>query len=201
MTDTKTPAKPDIVELAKKKRYLHLLEKVQNSKPLTSAELRELSKYEGVPSGPDIVNTQEDVAAVFGVSVRTVQYWIRDGMPVTPDVRYDINKIQAWKIAKWQKNKSEVFLNREALDARLKEIRIKREEAKLRKELGELIAKYDVEKVMDQLITVFKRSFLSLPRSLAPQLVGLEPREIEVIISARVKEIIISFSKGKKLFK
>ena len=199
MTDTTAPAKPDIVELAKKKRYLHLLEKVQNGKPLTNAELRELAKNEGIPKTEDEVETQEEVAAAFGVSVRTVQHWQREGMPVTPNGYYNLSKIKVWRFERNQKD--DVILNREALDARLKEIRIKREEAKLKKELGELIAKNDVQKVMDQLITVFKRSFLSLPRSLAPQLVGLEPREIEAIISARIKEIIISFSQGKKLFK
>ncbi len=199
MTDIKTPAKPNIVELAKKKRYLYLLEKVQNGKPLSNAELRELAKYEGIPKSEDEVETQEEVAAAFGVTARTVQHWHRDGMPVTSNGYYNLSKIKAWRFERNQRD--DVILNREALDTRLKEIRIKREEAKLRKELGELIAKYDVEKVMNQLITVFKRSFLSLPRSLAPQLAGLEPREIEAIISARIKEIIISFSQGKKLFK
>ncbi|MDD5449654.1 MAG: hypothetical protein PHO42_03545 [Candidatus Omnitrophica bacterium] len=200
MTETKTPTKPDIVELAKKKRYLHLLEKVQTGKALSSVELRELSKYES-PLGPGELETKEQVAAAFGVAIRTIHYWIRQGMPVSPNGRFDIGKIQEWRLSTGQKKNTEVILNREALDTRLKEIRIKREEAKLKKELGELITKYDVEKVMNQLITVFKRSFLSLPRSLAPQLVGLEPREIEAIISARIKEIIISFSQGKKLFK
>ncbi len=201
MTDTTAPAKPNIVELAKKKRYLNLLEKVQNGKALSNVELRELSKYEGGPFAPGEVETIDQVAAVFGVTGRTVHYWQRDGMPVNPNGRFDVNKIQEWRLSRGQQNKTEILLNMEALDARLKEIRIKREEAKLKKELGELIAKNDVQKVMDQLITVFKRSFLSLPRSLAPQLVGLEPREIEAIISARIKEIIISFSQGKKLFK
>ena len=87
------------------------MEKVQTGKALSSVELRELSKYEGGPFAPGEVETIDQVAAVFGVTGRTVHYWQRDGMPVNPNGRYDVNKIQAWRLSKGQKNKAEILLN------------------------------------------------------------------------------------------
>jgi hypothetical protein len=193
--------KPNIIEMAKKKRHLFLLEKMQKGKALTRAEIRELDKFENSKPAPGVVDTQRDVARHFKVSVRTIQFWTAEGMPVMPDGRHNIREIKAWRKARGIKQKPAEQLSKESSEARLREIKIKREEVKLKKELGELIAKSEVEGVLVQLISVFKRSFLSLGRNLAPQLAGREPREIDAVITGRVREIIQDFSEGKRIFK
>ena len=40
------PSKPNIVEVAKKKRHIHLLQKIQQGGTLSAGELRELQKLE-----------------------------------------------------------------------------------------------------------------------------------------------------------
>jgi hypothetical protein len=69
--------KPNIVEIAKKKRHLYLYEKLHSGTPLTPAELKELEKFEEVDSATGVVDTKEKVAKALKVSVRTVYYGIR----------------------------------------------------------------------------------------------------------------------------
>lgn len=205
MTESKPePQEPkhDIVAVANKKRHIYLLEKLKTGKTLSRSELKELQTFEGQDPDPGIVNTVEQVAKALEVSVRSVMYWKRDGMPVTPEGKYSIADIQSWRMARGRdEDASEGDALKDELNSKLIQIKIKREQVKLDKELGELIAKSEVEGVLVQLISSFKRSFLSIGRSLAPQLVGLEPREIDAIITAKVRQIIQDFSEGKRLFK
>lgn len=149
----------------------------------------------------NIVTTLEQVAKVFEVSTRTVQFWKRDGMPVMPDGRYNLDDIRKWRIARGDHKCSPEALTKDALSAELQKIKIKREEMRFQKEMGELIAKSEVEGVLVHLLLAFKRSLLSLGRNISPQLTGLEPREIEAIINAKMRQILQDFSEGKKLFK
>jgi len=193
--------KPNIIEIAHKKRHIHLLEELQTNKSLPQPKIRELQRYEGGPVMPGIVSTQEDVAKAFAVAARTVPRWIKDGMPVLSDGRYNLLDIDGWRLLR-QKQKEDHKPNlKDFWDVKLKESKSKLSELALKKATAELIPKGDIERILDQMIGSFKRQILSLPRIMAPQLVGLEPREIEALLSTRIREIIGAFAQGKKLFK
>ncbi len=192
----KDAQKLSVVDVARRKRQVYLLEKLKNDKPLTRAELSELEKYEAsLPEG--VVATQEEVARVFGVSTRTVQYWVRDGMPVKPDNTYSLLEIENWrevtKNGSTGRNKGEKNL----WQSKLSEIRYKRELLTYRKELGELVSSEDVERGFVTRIMITKRSLLSLPTRLAPLLSMKEPREVEVILYNALGEVIDEFA-GEK---
>jgi len=91
--------KPNIVEIAKKKRHLYLYEKLHSGTPFTPAELKELERLEAESDLPNgVVDTKEKVAKALNVSVRTVYYWAKEGMPVTPEGHYDLLEIKAWRM-------------------------------------------------------------------------------------------------------
>lgn len=197
-----TSTRPNVIEIAHKKRHIHLLEELQTNKSLPQSKIRELQKYEGGPIMPGIVTTQQDVSKAFGVSVRTVERWIRDDMPVMSDGKYKLLDIDNWRLLRQKKKEVRGHSDEKELwDIKLKENKAKMAELALKKATGELLPKGDIEKILDQMISTFKRQILSLPRIMAPQLQGLEPREIEALLSARLREIIGAFAQGKRLFK
>jgi len=191
--------------MAKKQRHIYLLEKLQQKKPLSRSELKELSKFEEKePGSPAILESQEQVARAFGVSARTVANWIKDGMPTTRDGRYDIKDIQAWKFMRGNKPRGKSGNNNlfkasklEEWDAKYREFKARKEEILYRKAIGELVERKKIEEGLIIISTAIKRALLALPRELAPILAGLEPREIEKKLTEKVKAVINLFAKDQ----
>lgn len=201
MEDIKQDQNLKIVEMAKKRRHIHLLEKLQrgksNTPSLTKGEIKELEKLAADPNSPGIVDSQEKVAKIFKVSVRTVARWAKDGMPVTSQGMYDLLEIRAWRTVKNQRAHSKVKENNQDLwDARYREYKAKLAEIALKKATGELIPRELIESELIHVSLTVKHAFLGLPKQVAPQLAGLEPRPIEVILSKRIKEIVNEFAIG-----
>ena len=183
--------------MAKKKRQIHLYEKIQKGQSLSRSELKELENFEGPPANPGIVDSQEQVARVFNVKLRTVQYWVKDGMPVRQDGKYSITDINAWRLVKkgpTGKQKSFGWGEKEKQDAVFRKYKAKLVEIDYKKAIGDLIPRAEVERGRVERIQTVKKSLLALPKRMAPQLVGLEARQIEVILKERMDEIIADFS-------
>lgn len=182
--------RPGILEVAKKKRHLHLLEKLHSGKSLSPTEIEELRKYEEGPLSVGIVDTQEKVAKAFDVGVRTVQRWVRDGMPETPDGLFNLTDIQAWRLTKKKPGRRSEDDEKSRWEAKLKEIKFKQAEQEFKKQQGELISRAEVEQGWAERVIAVKTAFLGLPRRVALQLVGLEAREIEAALSEAIKDVI-----------
>lgn len=193
------PNKLNVVEMAKKQRHIHLYEKLQQKKILSRSEINELNKYEGPETTDGVVDTAARVAKAFGVSLRTVMYWIRDGMPVRSDKQYDLKDIQAWRVARKDKRgtQSSDKKNLAYWESEYREYKARKEKALYLKSIGSLIEREKIENDLIALITVIKRVFLALPRGLAPTLVGLEPREIEEKLAEKINEAITLFAQEK----
>jgi phage terminase Nu1 subunit (DNA packaging protein) len=194
------PNKPNVVEMAKKQRHIHLYEKIQHKKPLSRAELKELSNLEEKESTPEILDTQDQVAKAFGVRRRTVEYWAKDGMPVCSDGKYDIRDIQAWKFTRKNGHGGGQSADKKNLaywDAQYREYKARKEEVLYRKHIGELVERHKIEEGLISISIAIKRTLLAVPRSVAPILAGLEPREIEKVLTEKVKETIKLFSEDK----
>jgi hypothetical protein len=89
-----TEQKQNLAEIARKKRYLHLIEKLHSGTALSKQEIKELEDFEAEPLGDAIVKTIEEVAKIMEVNWRTVYRWKRDGMPVTKAGFYDLEEIK-----------------------------------------------------------------------------------------------------------
>lgn len=190
--------------MARKRRHLHLVEKLASGKASTPAlkktEIKELEEYEKIPGKPGTVDTQEKVAKAFGVAVRTVERWVKEGMPVTATGEYDLIEIRGWKEFRSQKispGKSSTKKDLEHWEAEYREFKSKKMKMEYMELMGNLIPRESVEKDLIRISLSIKRAFLSLPRTVAPQLAGLDPREIETILSKRVREIISLFATGE----
>jgi len=189
--------KLDVLEVAKKKRHLALLEKVQRGKALSRSELRELKGFEGksqLPAGQ--VETVEQVGKAFGVTRRTVHRWIDEGMPKSEEGGYDLIEIQAWRTLRGAQNQDATKKEKEDWDSRYRQYKALLAEIEYQKRIGDLIPKEEVEAGMINRITAIKMQFLALPKRVAPQLEGLTVMEREALLSDRLKEIIKGFADG-----
>jgi len=182
-------------DIARKKRYLSLVEKLQGGKPLSKSEIRELEEFEAEPLEPTVVKSMEEVAKVMDVSYRTVQRWKKDGMPVMSDGYYDLEAIRAWhdgRPSKGAESEGKAYWDEKIrkYKAALLRIELKRAE-------GEVVLRDDVERGRIERIMAVKRSFLAMPTRLAPLLAMKEPREIETALYEAVGEIIDEFAGSK----
>lgn len=196
MTDqTQIKNKPNVLEIARKKRHIHLLQKIQAGQTLSGGELRELQKLEGTELPAGVVDTQEQVSKAFKVSVRTVQNWVRDGMPKTPEGFYDITEVQAWRLLK-NNQVAGSDTDKEKWDTKFRQMKALLAEMEYKKRLGELVTLEEVEEGRVQRILAVKKALLSLPRRVAPQVVGLDVRTAQTVLEKRINEIIDNFAKG-----
>lgn len=186
--------KPNVVEMAKKKRIISIIDKLRKGEVLSKSEIKELEDHENGPNPPGIVDTQEQVAKVFGVSVRSVQYWTRDGMPVQSDGKYSIADIQSWKFHKTPRKDSNTDADPKQ---KLHEINYQLRLLELKKERKELIPRDQMETELIHISIAVKRKLLALKKTLIDMLYGQEKREMKVILTNEFKQLIKEFELGQ----
>ena len=186
--------RPDIVAYALKKRHFALLEKLQKGKALTAGEIKELRKHEGEQNPPGVVETQEQLAKVFKVSIRAVQYWAKEGMPKTDKGLYSIKEIHDWHEGRGMARKKHPDSEKEKWETQWRKKKAQQEDIKLKEMMGELIDKKKVEKGRVERIFVIKKALLSFPHEMAPVVAGLDEREILIILTSRIEQIINDFA-------
>lgn len=187
--------KPNVVEMAKKVRHIKLIEKIQK-KTISRPEVEELKKYEADPKSPGVVDTQDQVAAAFEVNVRTVQNWVRDGMPIMNDGRYDIKEIQAWRFVRRGKKTAE-RMDDDDPEKKYRDIKYRRELLKLQLEEGEVLRIEDVEEQLIAISIAVKQKLLAFPKKMIHLLHGQDKKEMQVILTQKVKELITEFETGR----
>jgi len=187
---------PSIVEVAKKKRHIYLLSKIQSGKNLTRAELKELKNFEHDKMPEGCVDSQVKVARLFAVSERTVNYWIREGMPVNNDGTYNIAAIQEWRYA-WLNRKKKKDSKKIDWDEELKRRRALKVELEIRAMRKELIPRREAEREILREFGAIKQRLLGLPRIIAVRIRGLTTRGAEHMIRRLMEEVINDFSGGK----
>jgi len=183
--------KQNLAELARKKRYLHLIEKMHSGKPLSNTEIRELEIFEKEPQSDTVVKTADEVAEVMDVSERTIYRWRNEGMPVTADGFYDLEKIRLWVE---EREKAENESGKIFWEAKIRKYKATLLEIDLKKAQNELVSREEVERDEVARIVAVKRSFLALPTRMAPILAMKEPREIEALLYEAIGEIIDEFA-------
>ncbi len=188
--------KQNLADIARKKRYLHLIEKLHSGTPLTKPEIRELEEFEKEPEDHAVVKTAEAVAQVMDVSERTIYRWRNEGMPVTKDGYYDLEKIRMWFE---ERERSGVTEGKAFWEEKIRKYRASLLELDLKKAIGELISSEEVERGRIARIIAVKRTFLSLPTRIAPVLSMKEPREIESILYEAIAEVIDEFAGEKNV--
>ena len=158
---------------------------------MTKPEIKELEEFEKEPQESTIVKSAEEVAQFMDVSERTVYRWRNEGMPVTKDGYYDLERIRVWFEEREKTGDGE---GKAYWEEKIRKYRATLLELELKKATAELISSEEVERGRIIRIIAVKRSLLALPTRLAPALSMQEPREIEVILYEAISEIIDEFA-------
>ena len=187
-----TEQKQNLAEIARKKRHLHLIEKLQSGKSLTKQEIAELEEFEAEPLAPTIVKTMEEVAKVMDVTCRTVQRWKQDGMPSTKDGFYDLEEIKSWHVLRNQKYKDQD--GKAYWDEKIQQYKAELLKIELKKATAELIPFSEHSSILKNQIRGIKMGFLRLPHYIAPKLYQQEPKLICEILDNEIRAIISQFS-------
>ena len=182
-----------LAEIARKKRYLHLIQKLHGGKALTKPEIVELEEFEAGPLAPTVVKTIEEVAREMHVSYRTVQRWKRDDMPITREGFYDLEEIKSWHEMKNQLN-GKTDSEREQYITEWYKNRAQLSDIAVRKAKGELISRKEIETIFRNKIIAFARTFVALPREAAPAMEGMDIRQRETYLTERINEIRSQFA-------
>jgi len=153
-----------------------------------------------------VVYGPEPVAKHFGVTVRTVQLWVKKGMPKSGKY-YDLVQCELWRQKQQEQEAStsgdgdgeEAGESKSYWSKREIKARAELKEMELRQRQGELIEAKNVEKFFVARIIAVKQGLLTLSRSLPPLLYGKNEREMEAIISKKVRELLEGFARQQTI--
>lgn len=206
--ESRPPVPPEewaALELAaRKQRKLPLLGRLrkwyEGGTPLSPSDLAELAELVGDRPKTGVVRTQREVSQAFEVSIRTVKNWLADGMPRLEN-GYSLLEIQTWRDGNGSNGNAagdqlELGLKDRGrlADVLYREAKREKEELAVAERKGLFIPRKEVEERDVARMVVLRRRLLALPKTLAPAVVGMEPREIEAWSREYVEDILRGFA-------
>ena len=146
----------------------------------------------------NIIDTQQKLAAVLDVSVRTIQNWVKAGLTRNKQGHFDLKMVHDWRFNNVKSNTNDDGSKKEKdYESEYRKFKARLVEIDWKERTRQLVNVKDVEKDSVLKIIAVKQKFLSLPRMIAPQLLGLTVQKIEEVIRLRVEEIIDDFAEGR----
>lgn len=164
--------------------------KSKKPKKKSPAKKSQPNKKKEIELEPGCVRTKRDLALALRKSVRTIGYWITDGMPVLPDGNYHIADVLEWHISRNQKPEKET----PEWEKILNESKAERAQIELQKIKGDLVNKHEYEREQIKKIVALKRALLTLPKKISMKIVGLNEKRTYEILNHEIKMMIKSFA-------
>ena len=191
------------LESLEHKNFGNIREKQRSGGILTSSEMKfsadYMAKY-GDDSFGDIgtyAKNQSELADRIGVNRKTIQRWRKEANfpKAKADGRYNIREVIQWKDLYGVKGGDLASKDSEQMRA------LTLQNEKLEIQLGILKGEYtpnvDIDQQVSEMVQQAKRELLSLPSSLAPQVVGQSIAEAEKIIKQSIIDALKSLHENK----
>ncbi len=159
----------NLVEIAKKKRYIALVEKLGRGS-LSSKELKELEEFEKSEQRPaGVIDGTVDLPTLcvyLEKSPRMIRRYVQQGMPVFRDAVGEIARFKVGDVFKWfyKKQGSEEDNGKDYWDKEYRKNRAKLSEIELKQKEGEVIPFEDHVSIVKNQIRGIKAGFLRLPK-------------------------------------
>lgn len=189
----------NLVELAKKKRHIALVEKLTRG-ALSSKELKELEEFEKEirKDTDDIIDGTVDLPTIsvyLEKSPRMVRRYIKQGLPVIRDSKGEIFRFKVAEVFKWYYGMQGLSDDgKEYWDNEYRKNRAKLSELELKQREGELIPFSEHASKIKNQIRGIKAGFLRLPKYIAPKLYQQEPKIICEILDEELRYVINQFA-------
>jgi phage terminase Nu1 subunit (DNA packaging protein) len=139
-----------------------------------------------------------EIAEAFGVSLPTVEAWVRRGCPVlqrgSRGKRYTFSlpEVTDWLRTQRSGKREPLDLTRER--AELIAVQKEREKLRLAEDRGRLVPADKIEQVWSDLVLAFRARILARSKKLAPRLEGLTTAEIERLLHESDNEALAELS-------
>jgi len=189
----------NLVELAKKKRYIALVEKLSRG-ALTSKELKELEQFEKQEEKKedtplDDTVDLETISFYLEKTSRMVRHYIAQGMPVIRNAAGEIFRFKVAEVFKWYYGKY-TFEDEEKdhWDLEYRKNKAKLSEIELKEKERQLIPYAEHLTILRNQVRGIRAGFLWLPRYIAPRLYQQEPKMICEVLDNELRNIIKQFS-------
>ena len=152
------------------------------------------------------VKTIKALAEILGVSRPTIYKMKSEGMRIEPDGTYDPERIMEWRGAKTaaqvkadQTGGNGDVSEKVQWETEFRKWRAKLGEVAYRKEIGELIPKADVEALLVDRATEFKKALLGRGRRLSLRLAHKDAQQCQSLLDADSLQILETYSRENKL--
>ena len=188
-----------LIEIAKKKRYIALVEKLGRGS-LSSKELKELEEFEKAEQKKenDVFDGTVDLGMIsvfLEKSTRMVRRYITQGMPVIRDTSGEISRFKVSDVFKWfYASQNPEDGSKDYWENEYRKNRAKLSELELKQKEGELIPFNDHVSIVKNQIRGIKAGFLRLPKYIAPKLYQQEPKVICETLDIELRHIIDQFA-------
>ncbi len=196
--------KTNLAEIARKKRYLSLVEKMGRGAALSNKEIKELEGFEKSESNKmDFVVNDGTVdlptiSLYLDKSTRMVRRYITQGMPIIRDKSGEIFRFKVSEVFKWYySGKDSDDDGGKYWDKEYKKSRAQINNLLLKEKEGALIAFDEHVSIVKNQIRGIKTGFLRLPKHVAPKLHQQDPKVICEILDEEIRFIINQFAETK----
>jgi len=189
----------NLIEIARKKRYISLVEKLQRG-TLSAKELKELEEFEKSEQKKetDVFDGTVDLGTIsvfLEKSPRMVRRYIKQGMPVIRDASGEISRFKVSDVFKWfYASQNPEDGSKDYWENEYRKNRAKLSELELKQKEGELIPFADHTSIVKNQIRGIKAGFLRLPKYIAPKLYQQEPKVMCEMLDAELRYIINQFA-------
>lgn len=189
----------NLVELAKKKRYIALVEKLGRGS-LGPKELKELEEFEKVEQAKEtgVIDGTVDLGIIsiyLEKSSRMVRRYVSQGMPVIRDSSGELSRFKVNDVFKWvYGNKGKDAEDKDYWENEYRKNRAKLSELELKQKEGELIPFADHVSIVKNQIRGIRAGLLRLPKHVAPKLHQQDPKLICEMLDQEIRYIINQFA-------
>lgn len=209
---------------ARKKSYDLLVAKVESGKTLSATEISAMTRFEKELVGagldmPTYLDTIEEVEAYTGYKPRTIYAAIKSGeLPRLSDNRFLVEAVDAFLAKKGkrpqvrladgdQESEADVEdgdsfagqkFNARTEESKYRHFRARREEIIVRRLMGELIEREEVNRAFVNRVHEFRTSILLLNRRVSHKIAeisGIESRLVDEILDAEAKSLLKTMSR------
>ena len=189
----------NLIELAKKKRYIALVEKLGRGS-LGPKELKELEEFEKVEQAKEtgVIDGTVDLGIIsiyLEKSSRMVRRYVSQGMPVIRDSSGELSRFKVNDVFKWvYGNKGKDTEDKDYWENEYRKNRAKLSELELKQKEGELIPFADHVSIVKNQIRGIRAGLLRLPKHVTPKLHQQDPKLICEMLDQEIRYIINQFA-------
>lgn len=157
------------------------------------------TKTEITVENDQVIASAQVTAAIFGVTVRTINDWAKKGCPKVKKGSYNLREVIAWKYSA-ESSPEGLEAKKQKADIRYREARADMEELKRQSMVGEYVSIADIEKDVQEVFAIVKTNLLSIKQKVLQDLHATYPEcahEVSDIVEREIEKGLKAIARKK----